>query len=196
MNHAGVMPIIFASSLLIFPSAFFGYLASSVSVDAPAWWVSTLDFLNINFQMGEYPYIVLEILLIYFFSYFWTTVVFSPEDMAQQRKENGSFIPGLRPRSPDRGIPRDRGRACDPTSVRASWPSSRSSPPWSPSTWRSPSTFRASSAVRVAHRRQRRTGSAADRGQPGDAELQRLHVRRRAWTGRAPHDGPRPAVAG
>tara|TARA_Y100000589_G_scaffold297916_3_gene306058 strand:- start:2960 stop:4357 length:1398 start_codon:yes stop_codon:yes gene_type:complete len=97
VNHAGVMPIIFASSLLIFPSAFFGYLASSVSVDAPAWWVSTLDFLNINFQMGEYPYIVLEILLIYFFSYFWTTVVFSPEDMAQQLRENGSFIPGLRP---------------------------------------------------------------------------------------------------
>ncbi|HBZ97026.1 MAG TPA: preprotein translocase subunit SecY, partial [Phycisphaerales bacterium] len=97
VNHAGVMPIIFASSLLIFPSAFFGYLASSVSVDAPTWWVSTLDFLNINFQMGEYPYIVLEILLIYFFSYFWTTVVFSPEDMAQQLRENGSFIPGLRP---------------------------------------------------------------------------------------------------
>lgn len=97
VNHAGVMPIIFASSLLIFPSAFFGYLASSVSVDAPGWWVSTLDFLNINFQMGEYPYIVFEILLIYFFSYFWTTVVFSPEDMAQQLRENGSFIPGLRP---------------------------------------------------------------------------------------------------
>jgi len=97
VNHAGVMPIIFASSLLIFPSAFFGYMASSTAVDAPMWWVSTVDFLNINFQMGEYPYIVLEILLIYFFSYFWTTVVFSPEDMAQQLRENGSFIPGLRP---------------------------------------------------------------------------------------------------
>ena len=47
--------------------------------------------------MGEYPYIVLEILLIYFFSYFWTTVVFSPDDMSQQLRENGSFIPGLRP---------------------------------------------------------------------------------------------------
>ncbi|MAB82380.1 MAG: preprotein translocase subunit SecY [Phycisphaerae bacterium] len=97
VNHAGVMPIIFASSLLIFPSAFFGYLASSTGVDSPEWWVSTVNFLNINFQMGEYPYIVLEILLIYFFSYFWTTVVFSPEEMAQQLRENGSFIPGLRP---------------------------------------------------------------------------------------------------
>ena len=97
VNHAGVMPIIFASSLLIFPSAFFGYLASSTGVDSPEWWVSTVNFLNINFQMGEYPYIVLEILLIYFFSYFWTTVVFSPDEMAQQLRENGSFIPGLRP---------------------------------------------------------------------------------------------------
>ena len=97
VNHAGVMPIIFASSLLIFPSAFFGYLASSVSPDAPGWWAATVSFLNINFQMGEYPYIVLEILLIYFFSYFWTTVVFSPDDMAQQLRDNGSFIPGLRP---------------------------------------------------------------------------------------------------
>ena len=97
VNHAGVMPIIFASSLLIFPSAFFGYLASSTGVDSPEWWVSTVNFLNINFQMGEYPYIVLEILLIYFFSYFWTTVVFSPEEMAQQLREHGSFIPGLRP---------------------------------------------------------------------------------------------------
>ena len=84
-------------SLLIFPSAFFGYLASSASLDAPAWWREMTSFLNINFQMGEYPYIVIEIILIYFFSYFWTTVVFSPEDMAQQLRENGSFIPGLRP---------------------------------------------------------------------------------------------------
>jgi len=39
----------------------------------------------------------MEIILIYFFSYFWTTVVFSPEDMAKQLRDHGSFIPGLRP---------------------------------------------------------------------------------------------------
>ncbi len=97
VNHAGVMPIIFASSLLIFPSSFLGYLATSVSAESPAWWQSVVFFMNRNFQMGEYPYIVLEIILIYFFSYFWTTVVFSPDDMSQQLRENGSFIPGLRP---------------------------------------------------------------------------------------------------
>jgi preprotein translocase subunit SecY len=98
VNHAGVMPIIFASSLLIFPSAFFGYLNTSAGQSgAPEWWQKATGFLNANFMMGEYPYILLEITLIYFFSYFWTTVVFSPEDMARQLRDNGSFIPGLRP---------------------------------------------------------------------------------------------------
>ena len=97
VNHAGVMPIIFASSLLIFPATFLGYLSSSVSPEAPAWWQWFVVFMNTNFQFGEYPYIVCEIILIYFFSYFWTTVVFSPDDMSQQLRENGSFIPGLRP---------------------------------------------------------------------------------------------------
>jgi len=85
--------------LLIFPSAFFGYLqsAASASPDPSSWWVATTTFLNANFQMGEYPYIVFYIILIYFFSYFWTTIVFSPEDMARQLRDNGSFIPGLRP---------------------------------------------------------------------------------------------------
>jgi len=97
VNHAGVMPIIFASSLLIFPASILGYWASSMTPESPVWLSDTVFFLNRNFEFGEYPYIVLEIILIYFFSYFWTTVVFSPEDMAQQLRENGSFIPGLRP---------------------------------------------------------------------------------------------------
>ena len=98
INHAGVMPIIFASSLLIFPSAFFGYLYSSaINSGSANWWISVTSFLNQNFQVGEYPYVVCEILMIYFFSYFWTTVVFSPEDMSKQLRDNGSFIPGLRP---------------------------------------------------------------------------------------------------
>ena len=103
VNHAGVMPIIFASSLLIFPSAIFGWMnqravASGVDPDSwLSWWPAVTTFLANNVQLGEYPYVVLEILLIYFFSYFWTTVVFSPEEMARQLRDNGSFIPGLRP---------------------------------------------------------------------------------------------------
>ena len=50
-----------------------------------------------SFDIGVYPYVVVQIIMIYFFSYFWTTVVFSPEDMAKQLRDHGSFIPGLRP---------------------------------------------------------------------------------------------------
>ncbi len=98
VNHAGVMPIIFASSLMIFPSAFFGYLSTAAAASGSSgWWYNTVSFINLNLSIGEYPYIICEIILIYFFSYFWTTVVFSPDEMARQLRENGSFIPGLRP---------------------------------------------------------------------------------------------------
>jgi preprotein translocase subunit SecY len=98
VNHAGVMPIIFASSLMIFPSAIFGWMRTrAFASGSPDWWQETTNFLALNFEIGAYPYIVFEIALIYFFSYFWTTVQFSPDDMAKQLKEHGSFIPGLRP---------------------------------------------------------------------------------------------------
>ena len=101
VNHAGVMPIIFASSLMIFPSAIFGWMNTRAAFIDPdswaSWWPAATRFLSNNVQIGEYPYVVCEIVLIYFFSYFWTTVVFSPEEMAKQLRDHGSFIPGLRP---------------------------------------------------------------------------------------------------
>jgi preprotein translocase subunit SecY len=98
INHAGVMPIIFASSLMIFPSAAFGWMNRVALAESPGgWWASVTTFLATNFNIGQYPYVVVEIILIYFFSYFWTTVVFSPDDMAKQLRDHGSFIPGLRP---------------------------------------------------------------------------------------------------
>ena len=97
INHAGVMPIIFASSLMIFPSSIFGWLNTRASQGGSEWWIATTNFLAENFQIGMYPYVVIEIVLIYFFSYFWTTVQFSPDDMSKQLKQYGSFIPGIRP---------------------------------------------------------------------------------------------------
>jgi len=98
VNHGGVMPIIFASSLMIFPSVIFGYMAQSAqAAEAPGWWQSTASFLSDNFQMGQYPYLLLYVGMIYFFSYFWTTVQFNPEEMSKQLRDHGSFIPGLRP---------------------------------------------------------------------------------------------------
>ncbi len=98
INHGGVMPLIFASSLMIFPSVIFGYLADTArAMQAPGWWTDTVGFLSRNFQIGEYPYVVFEVALIFFFSYFWTTVQFNPEEMSKQLRDSGTFIPGIRP---------------------------------------------------------------------------------------------------
>jgi len=98
LNHAGVMPIVFASSLMIFPSSIFAWLQTrAIQGDSPTWWQSITGFFAINSQMGKFPYIFFEIVMIFFFSYFWTTVQFSPDDMSKQLKQSGSFIPGYRP---------------------------------------------------------------------------------------------------
>ncbi len=98
VNHGGVMPIIFASSLMIFPSVIFEALAGTAQPgSAPAWWIATTRWLGDAFMMGEFPYVLLYVLMVYFFSYFWITVQFNPEEMAKQLRDHGSFIPGLRP---------------------------------------------------------------------------------------------------
>jgi preprotein translocase subunit SecY len=97
VNQAGVMPIIFASSLLLFPSVIFAQMAQ--------WWpnvelggVRLFNWLNNVFSRGEsYTYNVLYIALIYFFCYFWTAITFNPKDMADNLKNYGTFIPGHRP---------------------------------------------------------------------------------------------------
>jgi preprotein translocase subunit SecY len=104
VNHGGVMPIIFASSIMIFPAILFGGMASGIrpsELAASGWFYSgyanTVLFLERNMQMGSYLYELLYIALIYFFAYFWTTVQFQPKEMANQLRDHGSFIPGLRP---------------------------------------------------------------------------------------------------
>lgn len=100
VNHGGVMPIIFASSLMIFPSVVFDQLRSLTqhwSNGADTWYTGLSRFMSNNFHPGAYLYVLAYIVLVYFFSYFWITVQFNPEEMSKQMKESGSFIPGLRP---------------------------------------------------------------------------------------------------
>ena len=94
VNHGGVMPIIFAQSLMLFPGMLFGFLDQR---NAEGLVGSIIHFLNTEFTRGEFIYILTEIAMIYFFSYFWTTVQFQPKEMANQLRDYGSFIPGLRP---------------------------------------------------------------------------------------------------
>ncbi len=96
INHGGVMPIIFATSLMVIPSIAFGALRDMTRGDVGGF-ASFATFLSDNFMQGKYLYVVCEIFLIYFFSYFWTTIQFNPEEMSKQLRDHGSFIPGLRP---------------------------------------------------------------------------------------------------
>ncbi len=92
VNQAGVMPIIFASSLLLFPTVGFGLLAQYFP-NATIW-----NVLKESFQRGSsFVYNILYIGLIYFFCYFWTAITFNPKDMADNLKNYGTFIPGYRP---------------------------------------------------------------------------------------------------
>jgi preprotein translocase subunit SecY len=89
VNQAGVMPVIFASSLLMLPMYLFKILANT------QW--SWAVWFNAAFERQGYVYNLFYILLIYFFCYFWTSVIFNPKDMANNLKDYGSFIPGYRP---------------------------------------------------------------------------------------------------
>jgi preprotein translocase subunit SecY len=98
INHGGVMPVIFASSLMIFPSVIFSMLSQQAKVSMPnSSWAGATDWLSKAFSNGAFPYVLCEVVLIYFFSYFWITVQFNPEEMSKQLRDHGSFIPGLRP---------------------------------------------------------------------------------------------------
>lgn len=103
VNQAGVMPIIFASSLLIFPSFILNMLAKATQgLRSDAWtfgsvFAGFVQELADAFQRQSYLYTVLYIILIYFFCYFWTAITFNPKDMSENLKDYGSFIPGYRP---------------------------------------------------------------------------------------------------
>ncbi len=90
VNQAGVIPIIFAVSLLMFPITI-----------AQFWPGSTFyAFLSKNFNSTGVIYNLSYALLIVFFTYFYTSVIFNPADFADNMKRNGGFIPGIRPGKP------------------------------------------------------------------------------------------------
>ena len=87
VNQAGVIPIIFASSLLMIP----GMLAQTVDVPIISYIFG--DFL----AQGEVPYVICYAILIFFFSFFYTAITFNPVEMADQMKKYGGVIMGVRP---------------------------------------------------------------------------------------------------
>jgi preprotein translocase subunit SecY len=90
INTAGVIPVIFASSIILFPAT----LARFV----PTWWMQAVSD---SLSPGPLPrhglYYILYMGFIIFFTYFYTAIVFNPNDLADNMKKYGGFIPGVRP---------------------------------------------------------------------------------------------------
>ncbi|HHJ99353.1 MAG TPA: preprotein translocase subunit SecY [Actinobacteria bacterium] len=89
VNGANVIPIIFASSVLLFPSTIARFFTSVEWLQQVAAWLS-----------GGWTYIALFAVMIVFFSYFYTALVFNPIETADNLRKNGGFIPGVRPGNP------------------------------------------------------------------------------------------------
>jgi len=89
LNTAGVIPPIFASSILLMPAT----LASFNASNGPAW----LQYVQIQLGHGKPLYMLLFASAIIFFCFFYTAVVFNPVDTADNLKKHGGFIPGIRP---------------------------------------------------------------------------------------------------
>ena len=93
VNHGGVMPIIFASSFMMFPPLIIEQLTRVKSLETSVILLTIQDALNYR----SFTYNALYMLLIFLFAYFWVTVQFQPKEMAKNLRDSGSFIPGLRP---------------------------------------------------------------------------------------------------
>lgn len=93
VNHGGVMPIIFASSFMMFPPIILEQMTRIPALR------NSLIMENIQKAFGNasFTYNVLYMLLIFLFAYFWVTVQFQPKEMAKNLRDSGAFIPGLRP---------------------------------------------------------------------------------------------------
>ena len=96
LNTAGVIPPIFASSLLLMPLTI-SQFAGSTLTQGNSWWGDVILTLNQYLTHGSPVYLTLYGLGIIFFSFFYTAVVFNPEETAQNLKNYGGFIPGIRP---------------------------------------------------------------------------------------------------
>ncbi len=93
VNQAGIIPVIFASSLLYLPAMAVQFNESTSN--------PVLRFVNRYFVTGDHPlYMATYFLLIIFFTYFYVSITFNPEEVADNMKKYGGFIPGIRAGKP------------------------------------------------------------------------------------------------
>lgn len=101
VNTAGVIPVIFAASLLQFPLI----ISNMVGYKGTGWWSEALKYMNSShwFNLSDMKYtlgILVYIALVVFFAYFYTSITFNPVEIANNLKKAGGFVPGIRPGKP------------------------------------------------------------------------------------------------
>ena len=96
INQAGVIPIIFAVSIVLLPSLFANYLLGSANKS----FASIGAFLTTTFGPDGIPYNAVYFALVVGFTYFYTAVIFNPQKISEEIQKNGGFVPGIRPGKP------------------------------------------------------------------------------------------------
>ena len=96
VNSAGMIPLIFAVSIMVFP----GYIANLFTASDRPWLQQPAAFLARVFDPNSLQYQVIYFLLVVGFTYFYTIVVFQQQSIAENLQKNGGFIPGIRPGAP------------------------------------------------------------------------------------------------
>jgi preprotein translocase subunit SecY len=94
LNMAGVIPPIFASSLLVFPATIAQFMANNPN---PSWWETGIQKVAAALNYGQPLHVILFALLIVFFAFFYVALVYDARDTAENLKKAGAFIPGIRP---------------------------------------------------------------------------------------------------
>jgi len=92
VNMAGVIPIIFAISIIMFPS-----MVAQFFLSAKTAWIASFSHGVINLFQNQLFYGIIYFLLVFAFTYFYTEIVFHPEQIAENLQKQGGFIPGIRP---------------------------------------------------------------------------------------------------
>jgi preprotein translocase subunit SecY len=93
INMSGVIPPIFASSLLLFPATIAGFAGQNND----SWWGNALQTFGATFGYGQPAHVTVYAILIIFFSFFYTALVFNARETADNLKKSGAFIRGIRP---------------------------------------------------------------------------------------------------
>jgi len=96
VNPAGVIPIIFALSIMLFPGMIGNFFANA----STPWIAHIARFLRDVFTRGQFIYSIVYFVLVLLFTYFYTAVTFDPKNIAENLQKMGGFIPGIRPGKP------------------------------------------------------------------------------------------------